>query len=229
MYAPTPILDCLCNELGERLLAFHCQPLSSKLQRVAIVAMGTSSPYQPHKLVIACLYGASRTFADVRRLVETRFGPVDDVLPAREFTFSSYYEPEMGPGLMRTLFSFESLVDPSTLASYKQAANSIEQEIPGSPGGHADAQPGRTINLDPGLLSLSRVILATTKASAHRVPLRDGLFAEITLIYRHGRYRPLEWTYPDYRSDAFVEWLARVRATYHEQLRRLDPARPWRL
>ncbi len=191
--------------------------------------MGTPSSYQPHKLFIACLYGEQRTFADARALVETHFGPVDEVLAAQQFTFSSYYEAEMGPGLMRTIFSVEQLVDPSTLVSYKHATNSIENEMAGFPGRHADAQPGRTVNLDPGLLSLSRVILATTKASAHRIPLRDGLYAEITLIYRRGRYRPLEWTYPDYRSDAFVEWLARVRTTYHEQLRRLDPVRSWRL
>ncbi len=191
--------------------------------------MGTVSPYQPHKLFIACLYGGERSFADVRSIVEDRFGLVDDALAPREFSYSTYYEAEMGPGLVKTLFSFASLVDPSTLAWYKHATNAVEEKTRESAGAHADALPGRTLNLDPGLLSLSRVMLATTKAGAHRVPLRDGLFAEVTLLYRRGRYRPLEWTYPDYQSDAFVEWLARVRSTYHEQLRRLDPTRAWRL
>ena len=184
--------------------------------------MGHSASFQLHKLFVAALVSTTTTVEEARALVEERFGPIDRELPPVPFTFSTYYDREMGPGLRRMLLSIGSLVDPSRLADFKEAANEIEQRT-------ARPDGGRTLNLDPGLLSLSRVILATTKGSAHRIPLRDGFYCEITLIYRHGRYAPLEWTYPDYQSGAFVEWLGEVRCRYHEQLREIDASRSWRL
>ncbi|MFP4114732.1 MAG: DUF4416 family protein [Spirochaetota bacterium] len=189
--------------------------------------MGRISGFQPHKLFVAALVSSDLDVDRVRRTVAERFGPIDSELAARPFTFSSYYDEEMGSGVVRTIFSIDPLVDPAELASLKERSNTIEAEH-ARPRSASGAQ-GRTINLDPGLLSLSRVILATTKASAHRIPIRDGLYAEITLVYRHGRYAPLEWTYPDYQSDDFVSWLGSVRTRYHEQLREIDSKRPWRL
>lgn len=195
--------------------------------------MGRAAAFQPHKLFVAALFAPEPGAAAVRGLVESRFGPIDDELAPHPFTFSDYYHAEMGPTLERALFSIGPLVDPSRLATFKERANDVESQTAlergvGATGASGEAA-ARTVNLDPGLLSLSRIMLATTKSSAHRVPLRDGLYAEITLIFRHGRYRPLEWTYPDYQSERFVEWLARVRTRYHEQLREIDPDVPWRL
>ncbi len=184
--------------------------------------MATPAPYQPHKLFVATLFGPDSRPESVLGLVESTFGAVDAILPAQPFSFSTYYEAEMGHGLRRSLFSVAELVDPSTLVALKKRSNRLEIDTSRERG-------RRTVNLDPGLLSLSRVMLATTKASAHRVPLRDGFYAEITLLYRHGRYSPLEWTYPDYRSEGFVDWLGEVRARYREQLREVDPERVWRL
>ena len=184
--------------------------------------MGYPVDYQPHKLIVAVLVSPDADAASVLPLVEQHFGKADDQLPARPFTFSSYYDAEMGSPLSRTIFSVGPLVDPSRLASFKDASNRLERET-------ARPDGTRALNLDPGLLSLSRVILATTKASAHRIPLTGGLHAEITLLFRRGRYAPLEWTYPDFQSDEFVRWLGAVRRRYHEQLKRIDPERAWRL
>ncbi len=191
--------------------------------------MGHPTTFQPHKLFVAALVAPHPGPAAVRDLVARRFGPIDDELPPHPFTFSSYYHAEMGPSLERALFSIGPLVDPSRLAELKERANEIETDTAAARDARADTPPPRRVNLDPGLLSLSRIVLATTKSSAHRVPLRDGLYAEVTLLYRRGRYRPFEWTYPDYRSEPFVDWLTRVRGRYHEQLREIDPGRAWRL
>lgn len=184
--------------------------------------MGRTSPYQPHKLFVAALIAREHEWAWVRSLVTEVFGEIDGELPPRPFEFSDYYNEEMGSNIERALFSIGELADPGALAAFKERSNELERRT-------ARANGTRTLNLDPGLLSLSRVMLATTKASAHRVPLRDGFYAEITLLYRHGSYRPLEWTYPDFQSAPFLEWLAGVRSRYHDQLRALDPRRPWRL
>lgn len=181
-----------------------------------------TQPYQPHKLIVATLFTDRTGEEDLDRFVSGLYGPIDARTSPIPFTFTTYYDAELEPPIHRVLFSIEELVDPSHLAEFKAASNALEART-------ARPDGRRTVNLDPGLLSLSRLILATTKASGHRIPIGDSLWAEITLLYRHGAYQPLEWTYPDFRSDAFTSWLLSVRSCYHGQLRELDPKRNWRL
>lgn len=66
------------------------------------------------------------------------------------------------------------------------------------------------MNLDPGLLSLTSLVLATAKGRAHRIALSDGIWADLTLIWSKGAFVPLEWTYADYRDEEvralFSQW-----------------------
>lgn len=75
-------------------------------------------------------------------------------------------------------------------------------------GRHAESRP---LNLDPGYLTPAKLVLASTKDHAHRIYLRDGIFAEVTLVYRKGKWQPLEWTYPDYRRDDYQQFFTRCR------------------
>ena len=68
-------------------------------------------------------------------------------------------------------------------------------------------------------MSLPRFVLATTKENAHRIPLADGIFAEITLLYGKGGFQPLPWTYPDFRSEPTLSILNKIRALYKSQPR----------
>ena len=79
----------------------------------------------------------------------------------------------------------------------------------------------RKVNIDPGLLNLSRFILASSKDGPQRIPLSGGIFAEVTLVYERGGYRPLAWTYPDFRSPEYLRILGEIRKLYKAQLR--DP------
>jgi hypothetical protein len=143
--------------------------------------------------------------------VESRLGRVDFVSLLLPFDFTRYYDAEMGKGLTRAFLSLAELVDPATLASVKTATNEIESGF--------SVGRRRRANLDPGLLSASRFILASTKDSSHRVPLGDGMYAEITLVYEHGAFRPVEWTYPDYASPEYREILRAMRERYILELR----------
>jgi hypothetical protein len=42
------------------------------------------------------------------------------------------------------------------------------------------------------------------------------------MIHSGGCFRPLEWTYPDYRSGQGLEFFEEARAVYHRQLRSGD-------
>jgi len=176
--------------------------------------MGHAGAYTPEKLVIAVLSAREEARSGVMRAAEEAWGPVDYQSPELPFPWSHYYDAEMGAPLRRSFFTLRALVDPSRLASLKKEANAMEERW--------SADGKRAVNLDPGLLSLSRFVLATTKENAHRIPLSDGIYGEVTLLYARGGFRPLEWTYPDYRSAEYLAILNDIRARYKAQLREGD-------
>ncbi len=166
--------------------------------------------------------------------LEDAFGALDHRSDEIPFNFTDYYTAEMGAGIRRVFFAVGELYDPSELAGVKQTTDELEERFTlerpaagageprapagaGKPGGRAGARR-RSVNLDPGMLTLGRLILASTKDNAQRIPLRDGIYAEITLLYRKGAFEPLPWTYPDYRSAAYNEVLLDLRARYKQQL-----------
>jgi hypothetical protein len=174
--------------------------------------MGTAHPFVPERLVVAVLASRPERLAAARAALEERFGPVEWAGDPVPWDYSAYYDREMGPGILRVFWSFERLVDPAHLATIKLATNGIEDGF--------RENGDRRLNLDPGLLSLPRFVLATTKDGSHRVPLRDGIYAEVTLVYERGEFHPLPWTYPDYRDPAQRAVLAAMRERYREALRR---------
>ena len=117
----------------------------------------------------------------------------------------------MGTPIRRFFVSFSRLVDPGQLALIKTQTNALEDGF--REGGR------RRVNLDPGLLALSRFVLATAKESSHRVALASGIWAEVTLLFEKGSFRPVEWTYPDYRSAAYIAILNTIRGLYRDQVK----------
>lgn len=133
----------------------------------------------------------------------TRFGQLDFLSEAHMFTYTSYYDKEMGEGIHRQVCSFAELVRPEALADIKQFTNKLESQF--LSGGR------RQVNIDPGLLSEERLVLATGKNFTHRIYLRDGIYADLTLIYTKGGYKPLPWTYPDYQEPRLHVFLKGLR------------------
>jgi hypothetical protein len=173
--------------------------------------MGTAHPFALEQLVVAVLSTSPDRLSEARGVLEARFGPVVFTSDPVPWGFTSYYDREMGPGIVRLFWAFDRLVDPAGLPAIKRQTNGIEDAF--REGG------GRKLNLDPGLLSLSRFVLATTKDGAHRIPLSDGIYAEVTLVFERGEFHPLPWTYPDYQSDGCRSVLKAIRDGYRDRLR----------
>ena len=74
--------------------------------------------------------------------------------------------------------------------------------------------PTTRVNIDPGYLLFERFVLATGKNYSHRIYIGEGIYADLTLIYQQGAYRPLPWTYPDYSEKAMGQFLMLVRKKY---------------
>jgi len=164
---------------------------------------------RPVKLLFAILSAPGAPVEDLERRIALEFGPIDHRSEEFEFIHSDYYVAEMGPRLRKWFVSCAPLIDPGTLASIKLHTNRLEQHY-ARPGGG-----GRTVNIDPGWLDPSRVVLATGKDYAHRIYVGGGIYEEITLIYRRRPpgYEPLAWTYPDYRSADALRFFATARQT----------------
>lgn len=168
--------------------------------------MGTPKAPPTACLICAITYNSEEMAALGRDLLQAEFGTIALESAHYPFVFSSYYAPEMGDGLQKFFVSFAELVEQDRLPEIKLRTNAIELNT---------ATSGRrNLNLDPGYLDGAKVVLATTKNYDHRIYLGQGIFADLHLRFRHGSFRPLEWTYPDYRQQLVLEFLNRVRAWY---------------
>lgn len=127
-----------------------------------------------------------------------------------DFTFTGYYDKEMGAGIKRQFVSFTRLILPEQLPVIKLLTNKIEQDL---------ALKGkRRVNIDPGYLSLAKVVLATTKDYSHRLYLEQGIYGEVTLTYARGKFSSFPWTYPDYQTQAYQQFFGEIREIYKKQL-----------
>ena len=144
--------------------------------------------------------------------LEACLGPRDFESPLLPFDKTDYYEPEFGPGLKRKFIFLERLIPQEKIVPIKHLAYKVEQRF--------SRKGKRLVNIDPGYLLLERLVLATFKNFSHRLYLGDYVYAEVTLIYHQGRFRPLPWTYPDYQTEEALAVFEEARARYREKLRR---------
>ncbi len=150
---------------------------------------------------------------EVKSAVEEELGMV--LLQSKSFDFSKftdYYAEEMGSPLWKSFYLFEYLREPEFLVDLKHLCYRLERE-------NVDSEGRRRLNLDPGYLTLSKVVLATFKDYAHRIYLGRSVFAEVTLIFRGGGFQPLPWTYPDYREELTLAYFNQARILYKERIR----------
>jgi hypothetical protein len=182
------------------------------MERVEEVVGETTSAV-PVKLFCGMIAGEP----DVMRLAKDRlsrlYGEIDLESESVPFDFTDYYRDEMGAPLVRKFLSFRNLMDPGRLAEVKIQTNTLEQEFAAMTG----ARRRRRINLDPGYLDAAKLVLATTKNFAHRIYLGQGIYAEVTLIFRKAGVGFFDWTYPDYRSESYTRFFLDVRRRYLSQ------------
>ncbi len=173
--------------------------------------MGTAHPPEPVRLIVGLLVARQELLSAAAARLSEQFGPLDQSSRPVPFTQTAYYRRELGEEPWRQFLTFQPLIDPSDLAAIKVRTN--EMELEWAPDGL------RRVNIDPGYISLSKLVLATTKNYWHRIYLAQGIYAEATLPFRDGAFRPQEWTYPDYRTPEHLAFFTAARERYKQQLR----------
>ena len=173
--------------------------------------MAEAREFQRCALIIGVLSTLESQHDRLIAVLEDNFGPVDMHSPVLDFSFTDYYDAEMGGRPVRYLLLFRNLIDPSALADIKTLTNELEKQF--------SLDGNRRINLDPGTLSLANLVLATCKDRSHRIALKDGIYGETTLIYQDHDFQRLPWTYADYSSEQVRSILRSFRARYRELLK----------
>jgi len=168
--------------------------------------MGKAKKPETVKLVIGMLAKNPELFDNAEEFFVKKFGPVDYRSPVIPFNYTDYYNKEIGYPLKREFISFKKPVYPQKIAAIKLLSNRLEDQF--------SLNQKRRINIDPGYISDAKFVLATTKDYSHRIYLNNGIYAEVTLVWRKSGFTPLEWTYPDYRSSEYIKILNTIRNTH---------------
>jgi len=177
--------------------------------------MGEEKLPQKVKLFFGLIFAERDIFDAVLKRLANDYGDIDYMSDVVPFDKTSYYEKEIGANLSRVFISIKELTAPDELPSVKIQTNILERHF-----GRADGT--RIVNIDPGYLGLSKVVLATTKDYNHRLYLGRKIFGEVTLHYKGDEktFAPWEWTYPDYREKMAIDFFNHMRQVLKEQLKR---------
>lgn len=167
---------------------------------------------KPAKLVIGLFMNEKALLAPVAKELVKEFGHVDMVSPWLPFDYTTYYEPEMGPGLLRRVLTFNTLINQDFLPEAKNMTNNLELQF--------SKNNKRMVNIDPGYMLHERFVLATGKNFTHRIYIGMNIYADLTLIYQKGGFQKLPWTYPDYADNKMLSYLEKVRNKYINDLKR---------
>ena len=172
--------------------------------------MGRQSSFNKVNLFTGIIFNDQVDQTDVIGQLGKIFSRVDLTSEVFKFNFTDYYCSEMGNILKRQFVSFEELISPEQLPEIKILTNKIEMELSRS--------GKRMINLDPGYLSDANVIIATTKNYYQRVPLTNGIYAQMEYVLKGKDLKILEWTYPDFRSEDYMEFFRKMIPLYKKKI-----------
>ena len=167
----------------------------------------------PVKLFVGVLTSIREVLPQVEEKLAALFGAVDSKSDGFPFDQTRYYDEEMGTPIRRSFLSFEKLIDPSEISRIKVKTNELEFVFAAR-----CPQVQRPVNLDPGYLEQSKIVLASTKNFYHRILISGGIYAEVTLHFEGNEWRSFPWTFPDYKTGRYHSYFTSLRRLYREQL-----------
>ncbi len=194
---------------------FNQCPLENISPEPPDTSMSVPKNPEPGKLFLSILSAKWHLFwPGLLDSLENKFGKSDYLQGPIPFNETSYYDQELDTPISRRILTFKSLVRLDSLAALKIITNDLEQS-------HLEKDK-RLFNLDPGIITLERLVLATGKNFTHRIYLTGGIWADLTLIFSRGDWQALDWTFPDYSSEKIIKHLRIIRTRYHRQLASKD-------
>jgi hypothetical protein len=169
--------------------------------------MGEIKEVLPGALIAGITFGDNYDLDQVLDILKEEYGPLEMESPVFDFSMTDYYTKEMGAGLRKQFLCFERPLELHNLPDAKVRTNEIEMRFLREQGGI----PARRVNIDPGYVVLSKLVLATTKDYCHRIYIGNGIYAETTLRFVGGAFTPIDSTYADYQTPLALTFFNSVR------------------
>ena len=157
----------------------------------------------PAKALIGVLFQKDEIYQQFLRHLETIEVEIELESEIYKFDSTDYYQDEMGSGLYRIFLSIKGLYPVEQSLSLKNETNSWENKWK-----EAGKRP---LNLDPGYLDLHKVVLLSGKKGPQKIYLGCGIWADLNLIRKAGRFEALPWTFPDLRESRYHSFFEMVR------------------
>jgi hypothetical protein len=167
--------------------------------------MGQIVDAQPVTPILGVIYRDVSAVEDALIWIEHLMGDVDLYSEAWPFDLTDHYSSEMGDGLQRRFYTFDRLADPGMLSEWKVQTNRLEEQSAERFGDY------RPINLDPGYITGSKLVLASVKGLAHRVYIGQGISAEVTMSFKNGEWIKRDYTFPDFAAGRYDAFFSKAR------------------
>jgi hypothetical protein len=169
--------------------------------------MGKIGEFDKVKLFVGIMFTRRGALAQVVGELENKFGVVSIKSPSFDFNFTDYYNEEMGYDIKKVFIGFGEPIEPEEIADIKIFTIGLEKTFSKIDG--KDLK--RTLNIDPGFVDMNNVVLVSTKNRSQRIPLKKGIYGEVTLVFIGKKFEPLPWTYPDFKTPLARKFLSSLR------------------
>ena len=160
-------------------------------------------------LIIGAIYSDPQWLMKAKSAMQRQGWEIQHQSQIFPFDQTDYYSTEMGEGLKRCFLSIKGLHSLEFSADWKLKTAEIEQQL--------SNKGKRRINLDPGYLDLSRVVLLSGKEGSHKIYLRNGVWADLVLLKDKVAYRFFPWTFPDIRTGCYDDFFLQLRAEFKKE------------
>jgi hypothetical protein len=177
--------------------------------------MWTLKKPEPVKLIFGILGCDEQAVNAAADMIKAKFGNCDLESAVWPFRHTEYYAEETGKEIVKKFVAIEKPILPDELADIKLKTNKMEEKLADKLGGNLS----RPVNLDPGYIEPSKLVLASTKNFSHRIYIGKKIWAEVTLIYSKGQWQSFEYTFPDHKEDRYHSFFSQVREKLVQQLR----------
>jgi len=172
-------------------------------------------PPSPARYFFAIAASSRAAHHESERLIAEKLGSLDFRSEIINFSdFSTYYDQEFGGHCWKYLVALKAPLPVDQIVPIKLLTEQIEAELAHETEGGRQ----RTVNIDPGFVTGWQVVLASVKIHSHRIYVNRGVYCELTLLYRDKAFQSFPWTYNDYQSPPFLDFLNKLRREYVRQI-----------
>lgn len=153
-------------------------------------------------LLLGIMYPNDDSLSRLISILEKEFGIIKVKSESYDFNFTNYYEKEFGKNLKKIIIIFKKTIEKKDLIEIREKTGKIEKTL--------SIDGKRTVNIDPGYISESELVLATKKFRSFKEKLNDEVFLHKVLEFKDNDVITFFHTFADYKLDKNKDFFKKV-------------------